>query len=66
MAIGREKDQAMAAALKAAGIERRTGRCALCYNMVPNGTFDPGGFDAHLLKCPGPRRKGSRFPRAGS
>lgn len=56
----REKDQNMAADMKARGEERRTGRCAICYNLIPNGLFNPSGWDNHLLKCPGPRRKGNR------
>lgn len=30
----REKDQRMSAALKAAGEERTTGRCTLCYTII--------------------------------
>lgn len=30
----RAKNQAMAAAFKAAGIERTTGRCAQCYRII--------------------------------
>lgn len=56
----RQKDQDMAAMLKANHVERTTGRCAICYNLIPNGLFSPAKWDMHLLSCPGPRRKGAR------
>lgn len=62
----REKDQNMAADMKARGEERRTGRCAICYGLIPNGLFNPSGWDNHLLKCPGPRRKSISRPLGGS
>ena len=57
----KEKDQNMAADMKRRGIERRTGRCAMCYQMIPNGLFDSAGFYNHILKCKGPPHKGQRF-----
>lgn len=56
----REKDQNMAAAMKRDGVERQSGRCPTCYGMVANGTFWPAKYDAHIVSCPGPTRKGSR------
>lgn len=35
----RNKDQAMAAALKAAKVERTTGRCPICHSTIGNGNF---------------------------
>jgi len=54
--ITRTKNQAMAARMKALGIERTTGRCPVCYKMVQNarmqhhmgyecGRSDGGGKD---------------------
>ena len=34
MDLRRKKDEAMAARLKKLGIERTTGRCALCYRII--------------------------------
>ena len=34
----RSKDQEMARDLKARGVERATGRCAICYKLIRNGT----------------------------
>lgn len=31
------KDKQMAARLKAEGVERTTGRCAICYKLIANG-----------------------------
>lgn len=33
------KDKEMAAVLKARKIERRTGRCCICYSEIGNDTF---------------------------
>ena len=38
LAERRNKDQAMAARMKSLGIERTSGRCAVCYRLVANGT----------------------------
>lgn len=38
-ALRREKDRRMAAMLR--GVVRNTGRCPVCYRIVPNGTH-PG------------------------
>jgi hypothetical protein len=55
----KQKDQEMAQRMKAAGEERRSGRCPICYNMIPNGLFEAQGNYIHLTaRCPGPRRKG--------
>lgn len=56
MAGDRTKDQEMAQRLKAIGEERRSGRCCICYQIVPL-THTYIHLTAH---CQGPRRKGSR------
>lgn len=51
-------DKEMASRLKQEGVERRSQRCAICYHLIPNGTFEPARVDAHTLSCPGPDHKG--------
>jgi hypothetical protein len=41
----RERDKARAALMKRLGIVRKTGRCPLCYKIVPNGD--------HVFTCRG-------------
>lgn len=44
----RNKDIAMAARLR--GVERKTGRCPVCYAIVPNGSHVTRGFCAQRTK----------------
>lgn len=53
----RTKDQAMAAAMKAAGIERRSGRCPVCYTINANGSHPSPAL------CKPTRRKGTKGER---
>lgn len=56
-----EKDKRMAAELKRQGVERRTGKCALCYRMIANDTFGGNEAARHLTRCvSGPPAKKTR------
>ena len=57
------KDKEMAAMLKANHVERHSGRCPICYGMMPNGTFYPAEADRHFLTCKGPPSKASKSVR---
>lgn len=57
----KQKDQEMAQRLKTEGVERWSGRCPICYQMIPSGLFAQEANYNHLTaRCPGPARKGSR------
>lgn len=43
-----QRDKQQAAFMKAHGIERRTGRCPVCYGIVPNDTFGGAGMQNHM------------------
>lgn len=55
----RTKDQEMAQRMKREGTERRSGKCATCSGIIPNGTFEPAKNYAHIITCPGSKKKGS-------
>ena len=47
LARRRAKDQARARDMKARGEERRSGRCCVCYGVIPNDTIDGDGARQH-------------------
>lgn len=53
-AARREHNQNIAARMKAAGIERTTGRCCICYRLY-HADFLNRGFASH--RCPEDKRK---------
>lgn len=55
------KDKEMAAMLKRLGIERRSGKCPICYGDISNDTFGGYGAFAHLARCVKPSPKHERF-----
>lgn len=57
----REKNQAQAAAMKAAGIERTVGRCPIC-NVLYRADFLGRGYAAH--RCEGGRGGSAKARRS--
>jgi hypothetical protein len=57
-AARKEKNQRIASAMKAAGIERTTGRCCIC-NRLYNANFLREGFASH--RCQLTMRSGTRI-----
>ncbi len=55
----RTKDQEMSQRLKREGVERWIGKCATCNGIIPNGLFEPSKNYAHIVSCPGGKKKGS-------
>lgn len=53
-----ESNKRMSSYLKQKGEERRTGRCAVCYRMIPNDTFGGAGAYRHYpAECCGGKNK---------
>jgi hypothetical protein len=58
-----QRDKEKAAVLKRLGIERRSGKCPICYGDVPNDTFGGFGAAAHIGRCVRPSPKHVPFRR---
>ncbi len=53
-------DKQRASYLKQHGIERRTGKCAVCYAIIPNDTHGgTGAFRHYPAACCGTSQKGN-------
>jgi hypothetical protein len=52
-----QRDKERAAYLKSIGDERRSGRCPICYELIPNDTFGGFGAASHLSRCTRPTKK---------
>lgn len=64
LANRRNKDQAMAAAMKAAGVERTAGRCPVCYRMAANGSHPTVNACRLPLPIPGRRSRAVKLELA--